>query len=186
MGLIAAGAFVYVLFSAATNLKPQPGLERFATGSLAKLERLSDPPDQPTARFTGPDGAPTTLQAHRGKLILVNLWATWCPPCVAEMPTLARLEEAFPHAAFDVIAVSVDKADAAEAARAQLRELSGGSLQFHHDPTMAIVYPMKARGFPTSVLYGPDGKEIARLGGEADWNGEEARGLIAAALAGER
>jgi thiol-disulfide isomerase/thioredoxin len=186
MGLIAAGALVYVLFAAATNLGPQAGLSRFATGSLMPLERLPDPPEQPTASFFGPDGLETTLQAHRGKLVLVNLWATWCAPCVTEMPTLAKLQQAFPNAPFKVLAISVDKADAGEAAKAKLADLTGSTLTFYHDPKMGVVYPMKARGFPTTVLYGPDGKEIARLAGEADWNSEEARGLIAAALSGER
>lgn len=186
MSLIAAGALVYVFFAAATNLGPQGGLSRFATGSLAALERLPDPPEQPIATFRGPDGLETTLQAHRGKLVLVNLWATWCAPCVTEMPTLAKLQQSFPNAPFTVLAISVDKEDAAASASARLDELSGGALAFYHDPRMAVVYPMKARGFPTTVLYGPDGKEIARLAGEADWGGEEARGLIAAALSGER
>jgi thiol-disulfide isomerase/thioredoxin len=186
MVLTAVGAVLAVAFSAAVDQSSQPSLNRFDRGSLALLEFIPDPPSQPENHFAGPDGAEVSLADFRGKTVLVNLWATWCAPCVTEMPTLAALQRAFPGDQFVVLPISVDKAEDAGMAAAKLAELSGGVLPFHHDPSMDVVFPMKARGFPTSVLYGPDGREIARLAGEADWASDEAKGLITAVLAGER
>lgn len=151
-------------------------------GRMASLEVLADPPPQPIAIFHSPDGADTTLGAFKGKVVLVNLWATWCAPCVTEMPTLANLQSAFKNKDFLVVAVSVDRESEKVEAKDQLEALSKGVLPFFHDPKMAIVYPMRARGFPTSVLYDRHGKEIARLAGEADWNSPDAQALINAAL----
>jgi len=137
---------------------------------------------QPPNSFAGPDGVPTQLSAFHGKVVLVNLWATWCAPCVTEMPTLAALQQGMGEKDFKVVAISVDKANEAEAAKKELADLSKGNLAFYHDPKMAIVYPLKARGFPTSILYDRQGKELARLAGEADWNSPEARALIQAAM----
>lgn len=186
MGLVAIGAVLSVLFTAATNQQGASTLDRFDRGSLALLEFIPEPPEQPATRFARADGTMTDLREFRGKTVLVNLWATWCAPCVKEMPTLAALQRAYPGETFKVVAISVDKEDTREDAIAQLAELGGGALTFYHEPSLNITYAMKARGFPTSVLYGPDGREIARLAGEADWSSNEAIGLIGAVLNGER
>lgn len=157
-------------------------LSRFKVGSMGALEVRNDPPPQPTNSFADAAGAPTRLASFHGKVVLVNLWATWCAPCVTEMPMLAKLQTHFADKDFLVLAVSVDQASNKEQAKSKLIELSNGTLPFFHDPRMSIVYPMKARGFPTSVLYDRQGKEIARLAGEADWDSPEAHALINAAL----
>lgn len=174
---------LYVLFSAASNQSAPSGLDRFADGTLSKLEVIPDPPEQPLVAFTDVEGAKVTLGDFRGQVVLVNIWATWCPPCVKEMPTLAELHRAYADQGFKVVAVSVDSVAERQIAQKQLAELSGGALAFFHDPNYGIVYPMKARGFPTSVLYDAYGREVARLAGEADWSSPQARGLIEAVLA---
>jgi thioredoxin-related protein len=98
------------------------------------------------------------------------------------MPTLAALQQGMGEKDFKVVAISVDKPTEAEQAKKELADLSKGNLAFYHDPKMAIVYPLKARGFPTSILYDRQGKELARLAGEADWNSPEAQALIQAAM----
>jgi thiol-disulfide isomerase/thioredoxin len=182
IGAVILCGLLYGVFKAMPNLVGGEDMSRFKVGKMEKLDVRKDPPIQPIESFQGPDGTPTTLAAFKGKVVLVNLWATWCAPCIMEMPTLAKLQSKFGGEDFMVIAVSVDKDDTKEAAKVQLAELSKGALSFFHDPKMAIVYPMQARGFPTSVLYDRDGKEIARLAGEADWNSPEAHSLIQAAL----
>ncbi len=174
---------LYVVFSAASNQSAPSGLDRFADGTLAKLEVVPNPPEQPLVAFTDAEGAKTTLGDFRGQVVLVNIWATWCPPCVKEMPTLAELHRAYADQGFKVVAVSVDSVAERAIAQKQLAELTGGALAFFHDPNYGIVYPMKARGFPTSVLYDVHGRELARLAGEADWSSPQARGLIEAVLA---
>jgi thiol-disulfide isomerase/thioredoxin len=132
--------------------------------------------------FTGPDGAAVSLADFEGRVVLINLWGIFCPPCVKEMPTLATLQREMGSERFVVLAVSVDPVPDTEASRIRLAELSDGVLSFYHDPGYGLVYGFGARGFPTTFLIGADGREIARLEGEADWASEEARGLIKWAL----
>lgn len=174
---------LYVVFAASSNETAPSGLDRFSEGTLAKLEIIPDPPEQPLVAFTDADGAEVTLADFRGQVVLVNIWATWCPPCVKEMPTLAALHSAYADQGFKVLAVSVDSVAERQIAKDQLASLSGGALSFFHDPNYGVVYPMKARGFPTSVLYDVHGREVARLAGEADWSSPQARGLIETVLA---
>ena len=164
------------------NLVGGTDLSRFKVGEMSALDILRDPPPQPTQSFTDASGASTNLAAFQGDVVLVNLWATWCAPCITEMPMLADLQTEFSDTDLRVIAVSVDRLDDRAKAKARLAQLSNGALAFYHDPRMAIVYPMKARGFPTSVLYDRNGKELARLAGEAKWNSNEAHALMRAAL----
>ncbi|KAF0186593.1 MAG: redoxin domain-containing protein [Alphaproteobacteria bacterium] len=179
VGLLAA---VYVLFTAVS--KPaDSGYARFAKGAMVNLVTVRDPPPQPLTRFANAAGTELSLADFRGRVTLVNLWASWCAPCIEEMPTLAALQEAYPKEQFAVAAISIDRRDMAARARDDLKKLSGDRLAFYNDPSSAIAYEMKARGMPTSVLYARDGREIARLSGAANWSSPEARALIDAALA---
>jgi thiol-disulfide isomerase/thioredoxin len=182
IGAMLLAGLVYGVYRALPNLSDSTDYTRFKTGSLASLEVLPAPPLQPVATFLDAQAKPTTLAIFRGKVVLVNLWATWCAPCVMEMPTLASLQEKFGAEDFVVAAISVDRDDTRDEAVTQLARLSKGKLAFFHDPKMAVVFPLKARGFPTSVLYDRNGKEIARLAGEANWNSIEAHDLIAEAI----
>lgn len=182
VGTVILIGLLYGIFKAMPNLDGGKDLSRFKVGDMAALEFLPDPPPQPDATFQGAEGENVTLSAFRGKVVLVNLWATWCAPCVTEMPMLAALQKDFANQEFVVVAVSVDRDAEKQQAKSRLAQLSKNGLAFYHDPRMSIVYPMKARGFPTSVLYDRTGTEIARLAGEADWSRTQAHNLIEAAL----
>ncbi|MEO0981898.1 MAG: TlpA disulfide reductase family protein [Pseudomonadota bacterium] len=179
-------AIVYVFASAAGGGERASRLERLATGSMAGLDFAYAGDAVPGETFADPAGAETTLAAFAGRATLVNLWATWCAPCEREMPSLAALQSARGGEAFQVVAISVDDADQADFARGQLAEWTGGVLDFYHAPDFAISYGLGARGFPTTVLFDADGREVARLSGEADWSSYEAVAFIDAALAGAR
>ena len=182
MFLMAFAAIVYVLGLAACGAGSEGWALAFKRGELAKLTVLDEPPVQPDGEFIGPDGEAVTLADFRGQVVLVNLWATWCPPCVKEMPTLAALQAARGGDDFRVLAVSVDRVPDAEMSREMLDGLSDGTLEFFHDPNYQIPFAAKAQGFPTTILYDRQGRELARLSGDADWAGEEALGLIDWAL----
>lgn len=173
---------LYWLFAAGAK-REEGGYRAFATGALAGLEVLPNPPPQPATPLARPGAPAATLADFRGKVVLVNLWATWCAPCVEELPSLAALQRAYPGADFQVLPVSVDPMAHADKAAARLGELGGGALPFLHDPTYAVAYDAKARGFPTTILYGRDGRELARLSRGANWASPEAKSLIDAALA---
>jgi thiol-disulfide isomerase/thioredoxin len=180
VGLLAA---VYVLFSAVS--KPaDPGLRAYAVGALQKLEVVREPPPQPLDHFTDATGASRSLADFRGKVVLVNVWATWCAPCIEEMPTLGALQEAYAGRDFEFVAISIDRADIRARAQQDLARLAGGKLAFYQDPSAAIAYKIKvAQGVPISVLYDRTGRELARYSGAADWSSPEARSLVDAALA---
>lgn len=183
MFLAAAVAVIVALTGAAGGKRVSHPLEKFAAGDLANLDFEAAARDLPDDPVIWPDGETAQLNALSGKALLVNYWATWCGPCERELPSLGALQTARGGAAFDVIALSVDSADDAEMAETRLSELTGGVLDLYHAPDYAPVYSASVQGFPTTIFYGPDGVEVFRLAGEADWSSYEAVALIDAALA---
>ncbi len=119
----------------------------------------------------------------KGKVVVMNVWATWCAPCKVEMPTLAKLAAAYEGKPVVVAPISIDTPEAAQKARLFIAQ--NAPLQFYHDREMKLPFKINAQGAPTTVIYGKDGLEIARVAGEADWAGAEARALIDKALAGD-
>ena len=122
------------------------------------------------------------LSNWKGRVALVNLWATWCAPCRKEMPDLAKLQKELGSDQFEVVAISVDR-KGVEAASAFLKETGAGSLKLYVEPTTAIVNELQAIGLPVTVLVDRQGNEIGRLLGPAEWSSPEAKALITAALA---
>jgi thiol-disulfide isomerase/thioredoxin len=129
-------------------------------------------------------GAETNLGAFPGEVMVLNLWATWCAPCVEEMPTLAALQRRY-EGRINVIPISVDGEGQRAKAQAQLAQLSEGSLPFLIDITRGVLFDVGAPGMPVTIIYDRDGREVARLAGGADWASEDAIALIDAVLAGE-
>ncbi len=135
--------------------------------------------ERPIAEFSFTDGAgkPEQLADFTGKVVLLNLWATWCPPCVREMPSLNRLQVELGGSEFVVLAVAEDRGGAAVV----LPFLEKNRLQAlspHLDPSGAAVRAFGLRGLPSSVLIGRDGREVARLLGGTDWDDSAVRRQI--------
>lgn len=185
---LGALAFLYVVF-AATSKPDTSSYARFATGSLSRLTVLEEAPTIPGETLRDLAGQETRLadllSASGGQPMLVNLWATWCPPCVAELPTLGALARRY-EGRLQVITVNVDALTETQRAAEMLTERGGGSLPFWQDYTRAILFSSQAPGMPTTILYAADGRELARVAGEADWDSPEAQALIDAALAEPR
>jgi thiol-disulfide isomerase/thioredoxin len=182
--MFVAGAVGFALIACEAGRPPQSqGFERFAKGGMSKLVVDPKAPAQPETSFLDGENQPAALQDFRGKVVVVNLWASWCAPCVVEMPTLATLQTAYKDKGLVVAPISVDRLADRDAAKAELANLSSGALPFYGDHTYRIAYDLKAEGFPTTIIYGRDGREIGRVAGEADWAGPDARALIEAALA---
>lgn len=184
--MVAAGAIavLYVLFAAASKPETATGLSRFATGEMVRLTTMDAPPPLPTRTLQDASGADVTLADLRGKVIVVNLWATWCAPCVEEMPTLGALQRRFGDR-IHVIPISADSEADREKAKTQLAELSDNTLPFYIDISRGVLFDAQAPGMPVTIIYDANGNEVARLAGGADWGGDEAAALIEAVLAGE-
>ncbi len=171
----------YGLFLLAS--KPErEGYARFARGPLRTLTVSAAPAPQTTHEFIDAAGRARTLAAFRGEVVLLNVWATWCGPCRMEMPTLAALQRRFGARGLRVVAVSIDRPAERDAAQALLAELGGGALDFYIDPLSSLAFAVRAPGLPTTILFGRDGRELARLAGGADWASPEAAALVEAAL----
>lgn len=132
----------------------------------------------PKAVFSGPDDAALTLAAFRGKPLLVNLWATWCAPCVAEMPTLDALA-ANSKDRMTVIAVAQDL-KGAEVVDPWFQKAGLKALQPYLDPENGLLDAANS-ALPTSIYYDAEGREIWRVVGAIDWQGAEAKALLAEA-----
>jgi thiol-disulfide isomerase/thioredoxin len=139
------------------------GLDRSHAGAAA-----------PATTFKNPDGDPTSLADFRGKPVLMNLWATWCAPCVKELPTLAAM--AAKQTGLEVLALSQDmQPQPTVAAFLDERKIA---LEPYQDAEMEVSTELGISTLPTSVLYGSDGKEIWRYTGDLDWTGPEAAALL--------
>ncbi len=132
----------------------------------------------PSAAFTGPDDAVVTLAGFKGKPLLVNLWATWCAPCVAEMPTLDALA-AKRGEAMAVIAVAQDL-QGAEVVDPWFQKAGLKAWQPYLDPENALLDAYNS-ALPTSIFYDAEGRELWRVIGAIDWQGKEATALLAEA-----
>ena len=131
----------------------------------------------PDAAFNDPDGNETNLKAFAGKPTLVNLWATWCAPCVKELPTLDRLA-ASEAGRLNVVAVSQDMGPQ-PSVEAFLQSHKIAALEAYHDPKMALSGALGPDTvLPTSILYDASGKEVWRYVGDLDWTGPQAAKLL--------
>lgn len=122
----------------------------------------------PAVAFTDAGGKPHMLSEFRGKYVLLNMWATWCGPCVKELPSLAKLKGEVPDG-FTVVAVNVGRSTEAET-RGFLAAHSAGALDAYTDRNLAIMRALHVYGLPVSLLIDPKGKIVARADGPAPWD----------------
>ena len=169
---------IAAVYGAVTQMaKPGASLKPLAKGAMAKLVATDPPKPGPTAPLDGPDGRPITLSAYKGKVVVLNLWATWCAPCVKEMPTLAKLQAAYAGKPVMVVPISVDRGKELDKARTFIA--THEPLAFHHadlDWTFKLDPP--AQGFPTTIILDRQGRERARYAGDANWTSPEAHAVI--------
>ena len=137
----------------------------------------------PAMPFSGPDDTPATLATFRGKPLLVNMWATWCAPCIAEMETLDKLATR-DAAALQVIAVSQDM-EGRRAVTPFFAKKTFATLKPYLDKENVLMLALKADTLPLTILYDAQGKELWRVRGAMDWTGPKAKALIDDAVAGK-
>jgi len=148
-----------------------------------KFEHPADGAPAPTYAFVDAAGKKVTAASFKGKVVVLNVWATWCGPCTTEMPTLAKLAAAYAGKPVAVVAVSIDKPAELEKAKAFLAKQA--PLAFYNDPEAKLPWELKppAGGMPTTLILDKNGLERGRISGEADWAGPGARAVIDKVLA---
>lgn len=128
----------------------------------------AEPRDLPNLEFRDGTGDTMTLRNFRGKVVVLNLWATWCPPCREEMPTLDALQRELGGAGFQVVALSIDRAGP-EVVRSFYKEIGIEHLKLYIDSSMRVMGVLGIAGIPTTLVIGPQGQELGRLTGSTDW-----------------
>ena len=156
-----------------------------APGDVAAMLPGDPPQSLEFLAFNGPDGKPMGLKNWSGKTVLVNLWATWCAPCRAEMPALDALQAKKGGADFEVIAINVDTGDDAKP-RKFLEETGVKSLAYYRDPSLDSFNALRekglALGLPVTLLADGESCALLAMNGPANWAGADAAALIEAAL----
>jgi thiol-disulfide isomerase/thioredoxin len=160
-----------------------PGSNALSQGQMAAFVFRAARESLPEVKFEDATGKERTLADWKGKVVLLNLWATWCLPCRKEMPALDRLQQELGSEAFEVVALSVDRAGRS-GARKFLDEAKVEKLALYADPSARMAGTLRAAGLPATLLIDREGREIGRLLGPAQWDGEDARRLIQWALKG--
>jgi thiol-disulfide isomerase/thioredoxin len=135
----------------------------------------------PEARFQDAGGHERSLADWRGKVVLVNLWATWCLPCRKEMPALDRLQMALGSGQFEVVAISVDRTGL-PGAKKFLEEANVERLALYADASARLASTLRAVGLPATILLDSQGREVGRLFGAAAWDSDDAKRLITSLL----
>lgn len=151
-----------------------PKLDQFARNSMKKLSVTKEDRYFPDLELEGPTGEPIRLTDLDADILVVNFWEVYCPPCVHEMPTLADLQDRYPPGDLKVVALNFNTERDLQLGRDKLDELTDGRLEFFRAPDLNLLFDVKARGFPTTLVYTREGRELARLEGDADWASDDA------------
>ena len=156
-----------------------------ARGEVAAVAAADTGLRLPALAFKDASGATKSLADWKGRVVLLNLWATWCVPCRKEMPALAALEQKLGGPDFEVVAVNIDTRDP-DKPKAWLKSAGVDGLAYYADASARVFQALKevgkAIGMPTSILVDGSGCEIASLAGPAEWASPDALALVQAAL----
>ncbi len=150
-------------------------------GSMAAFVKYPAPKEVPPLSFLDGTGAAKDNSVFKGKVTLLNLWATWCAPCRKEMPELAKLQKELGGADFQVVELSEDL-KGYEASAAFLKQVGAENLTLYADDKGKALDALVAPGLPVTLLLNRDGKEVGRLLGPAPWSSDEAKALIKAVI----
>lgn len=169
--------FVIVWLYTFLGLHKPPTVQPPRDGAM-KAFVVNDPPvDAPDMTFQRGDGKTFRLADFRGRVVLVNFWATWCAPCIRELPTLVRLTDTFNPDDVTLVPINVDRGGAAKATPF-LEEQGLQDLPLYLDPKMALARTLGAKQLPTTVVVDRRGKLVGSLTGYAEWTAPEAENLV--------
>lgn len=150
-------------------------------GDISAFRPATEASPAPAITFTDGKGRSLTLADFRGKVVVLNLWATWCTPCVAEMPMLDRLQQELGDEGAVVLALSIDRGGS-KAVQEFYDRTGVRHLDIYVDPSMRATSDIRAAGLPTTLLIDPEGTELGRVIGPMEWDSPEAIELVRTAM----
>ena len=159
--------------SAAVSAESGPPIE----GQVQNYEAFPEPIETSDVTVLTKDGGKTTLEQFKGKFVVLNFWATWCGPCIRELPSLERLDAALPDDKAQVVLVSQDRGGFKQTERF-LNKLNVNFPDNFVDERLKFSRSIGVVSLPTTILIAPDGKEVGRLVGTAEWDSPEALALV--------
>lgn len=173
--------YTALAFGANAALAEMAELEALREGTLKKLIFHSEPKAVTEESFFDIDDGVHKLSEFKGKYVLVNFWATWCAPCRHEMPALDDLQAEFGGDAFQVVTIATGR-NPIPAMQKFFEEEEIENLPLFRDPKQTLARNMAVLGLPISVILDPEGREIARMRGDAEWYSDSARAIIGAMI----
>jgi thiol-disulfide isomerase/thioredoxin len=174
----------YILSGAFAGVAAALAAPAWAAGEMGKFVRAKTPKPLPDLSLQDADDKPLSLADFRGKALLINFWATWCAPCVKEMPALDRLQAMFPKDKFLVLPLSIDGPTKPKVVPFY-KDQKLAHLGIYFDKGRKAMQGLDVSLLPTSILVDPQGREIGRLEGDADWDMPEGVALMKAAIASQ-
>ncbi len=180
LGIVLAVGLVVFSPSFYRQLPPDARADLYTDGfvdEMAGFQALTPPISTAGLEFLDKDGQSLELSAFHGRVVLINFWATWCAPCLAEMPSLNRLQIALGGEDFQIITIATGRNETADI-DSFFTTQNISHLTRYRDPNLRLALALGAGSLPTTVLMDRDGFIIARLQGEADWDSEAATRLI--------
>ncbi|OSP55652.1 TlpA disulfide reductase family protein [Pseudoruegeria sp. SK021] len=159
-------------------------IEALRDGGMKKLVFAADPQPVSDIAFSDLDGSTHYLSDFAGKLVVLNFWATWCAPCKKEMPSLDRLQAELGGDTLQVVTIATGRNSPAGINRF-FQEEGVSNLPTYIDPKQTLARDMAVLALPITVLIDKEGREIARLRGEADWDTDSALAILSALSAAD-
>jgi thiol-disulfide isomerase/thioredoxin len=178
-----AAALMFLLVAPAHAAADEGAVDIPDRTKLGEFVPSSQPFAAPTISLTDAEGHTLELSELRGKLVLINLWATWCEPCLREMPSLERLQSRLGER-IAVLAVSEDRGGN-KAVEPFIAKLGLKSVKIYIDPKSEVGHAFGARGLPTSFLIDREGKVLGRVEGAAEWDSPKILGILEPLLSGD-
>ena len=180
--LYGAAALSATPAAAEITLAEREALMEARTGDMKKLVIHKEARPKLERAFQAKNGGAVTMDRFAGKVTVVNFWATWCPPCRKEMLMLSELQTEFGGDAFEVVTIATGRNDI-NGIKRFLGEIGVDNLPLYLDPKQGLARDMAVLGLPITLILDPEGREIARMRGDAEWNSESAKAIISALIA---